>query len=96
MTGICDPENEPYSFDLQSDFTRPMSLKGSQLIRPSSLPDLDPTQKSKITEAIGTWAFSAHEFSDDELVHSAFLMLRHALSMPELEEWRLSTGIFQS
>lgn len=74
MTGICDPENEPYSFDLHS------------------LPDLGPGQEWKIIEAINSWAFSAHEFSDDELVHAASLMLRHTLSMPELEEWRLSIG----
>ena len=49
-------------------------------------------RQRKIAEAVGTWAFSAHEFTDDELLHAALIMLQHALSMPELEKWRLSTG----
>lgn len=49
-------------------------------------------RQKRVAEAIGTWAFSAHEFTDDELLHAALLMLQHALSMPELEKWRVSTG----
>ena len=49
-------------------------------------------RQRRVAEAIGTWAFSAHEFTDDELLHAALLMLQHALSMPELEKWRVSTG----
>ena len=49
-------------------------------------------RQRKVAEAIGTWAFSAHEFTDDELLHAALLMVQHALSMPELEKWRVSTG----
>lgn len=48
----------------------------------------------KIENAIGSWYFSAHDFSDDELLHAAMLMLRHALAMPELKQWRLSAGKF--
>ena len=44
---------------------------------------------------IGNWAFPAHDLADDELVHAGYLMLQHALSMPELEQWRLSSGRFQ-
>jgi len=46
----------------------------------------------KIENAIGSWYFSAHDFTDDELLHAAMLMLQHALAMPELERWRLSAG----
>ena len=49
-------------------------------------------RRHKISEAIGSWNFCAHEFSDDELLHAALLMLQHALTMPELERWRISTG----
>ncbi|KAL8694436.1 MAG: hypothetical protein Q9218_000928 [Villophora microphyllina] len=45
---------------------------------------------SVLAGAINSWNFSAHDFSEDQLVHAAFLMLQHALSMPELERWRLS------
>lgn len=50
-------------------------------------------RREVIAEAIGTWAFSAHAFSDDELLYAALLMLEHALLMPEVEEWRMPTGL---
>jgi 3',5'-cyclic-nucleotide phosphodiesterase len=49
-------------------------------------------RREKIASAIGSWSFSAHDFTDDELLHAALLMLQHALEMPELERWRISTG----
>jgi 3',5'-cyclic-nucleotide phosphodiesterase len=49
-------------------------------------------RQQKVAEAVGSWCFSAHEFTDDELLHASLLMLQHALSMPELERWRVSTG----
>lgn len=49
-------------------------------------------RRELIATAIGSWRFSAHDFTDDELLHAALLILQHALSMPELERWRLSTG----
>lgn len=51
-------------------------------------------QKSVAAEAVGSWTFSAHSFSDDELLYCALLMLQHALSAPELEHWRLTPGMF--
>lgn len=45
-----------------------------------------------MVDAVGTWEFSAHDFSDDELLHAAMLMLQHALIMPDLERWRIATG----
>jgi hypothetical protein len=45
-----------------------------------------------VKEAIGTWSFSAHDFSDDELLYASLAMLEHALQMPELQQWRLSSG----
>jgi 3',5'-cyclic-nucleotide phosphodiesterase len=49
-------------------------------------------RREKIASAVGSWNFSAHDFTDDELLHAALLMLQHALAMPELEKWRISTG----
>lgn len=51
-----------------------------------------PQRDLEMAEAIGSWGFCAHDYSDDELVHAAFLMLQHALAMPELENWRLPAG----
>lgn len=55
-----------------------------------SIPD---ERRQLVAEAIGTWHFSAHDFSDDELLHGAVLILQHALTMPDLEQWRITTGM---
>lgn len=49
-------------------------------------------RKRVVAEAIGSWSFSAHDFTDDELLHAALLMLQHALTMPEVEKFRISEG----
>ncbi|RYP36817.1 hypothetical protein DL767_003207 [Monosporascus sp. MG133] len=46
-------------------------------------------RRAEIAEAIGKWHFSAHDFCDDSLLVAASLMFKHALSMPELEQWRI-------
>ncbi|EMR66692.1 putative high affinity camp protein [Eutypa lata UCREL1] len=48
-------------------------------------------RRAEIAEAVGKWHFSAHDFCDDALLVAASLMFRHALSMPELEHWRIPT-----
>jgi hypothetical protein len=50
-------------------------------------------RKAAAAQAVGSWTFSAHDLTDDELLYGALLMLRHALSMPELEQWRLTSGM---
>lgn len=45
-----------------------------------------------VATAIGTWSFSAHALTDDELLYSALLMLKHALQVAELEHWRMTDG----
>ncbi|RPB04788.1 HD-domain/PDEase-like protein [Choiromyces venosus 120613-1] len=52
---------------------------------------VSPGSIEKIKNAIGSWDFSAHDFSDEELVHCAKLMLEHALEMPEVEAYRISS-----
>jgi hypothetical protein len=49
-------------------------------------------RQAAIADAIGHWAFCAHDFSDDELLVAAMIMFKHALAMPELADWRISTG----
>jgi CheY-like chemotaxis protein len=49
-------------------------------------------RRADIAVAIGRWHFCAHDFNDDELIVAALTMFRHALSMPELERWRIPTG----
>jgi hypothetical protein len=54
--------------------------------------DLSYERKVAVEEAIGTWAFSAHDYTDDELLYGALVMLQHALQMPELDKWRIPEG----
>lgn len=51
-----------------------------------------PNRKRVISHAVGKWSFSAHDFTDDELLYGAWLMLSHAMQMPGLEKWRISDG----
>ena len=44
-----------------------------------------------IAATIGHWHFDAHSYTDEELLYAALVMFKHALSMSELEPWRLST-----
>ncbi|PSS03759.1 hypothetical protein BD289DRAFT_457638 [Coniella lustricola] len=46
-------------------------------------------RQTEIAQAVGRWHFCAHDFTDDELVVAASLIFSHALSMPELEQWRI-------
>ncbi|KAF4468186.1 hypothetical protein FALBO_4918 [Fusarium albosuccineum] len=46
-------------------------------------------RQAAIAAAVGSWRFCAHSFTDDELLVAAMDMFRHALSMPELERWRI-------
>lgn len=48
-------------------------------------------ERAAIVSAIGKWNFCAHDFDDDQLLIAASLMFKHALTMPELEQWRIPT-----
>lgn len=51
-----------------------------------------PTERrAQITKMVAEWHFCAHDLSDDDLIVAASSMLKHALTMPELERWRLPT-----
>ncbi|KAL8726015.1 MAG: hypothetical protein Q9166_006989 [cf. Caloplaca sp. 2 TL-2023] len=58
--------------------------------------DTDHEEDSNLARAFTSWNFSAHELSEDQLVQAAFLMIQHALSMAELERWRIPAGQFQN
>ncbi|KAF4124153.1 3',5'-cyclic-nucleotide phosphodiesterase [Geosmithia morbida] len=48
-------------------------------------------RQAEIADAVGHWHFSAHLFTDDELVVASMIMFKHTLSMPDLEKWRIPT-----
>lgn len=50
---------------------------------------VDRSRQEVIAEAVGKWGFDGHLFSEDELVYAGYYILNHALSVPELEEWRI-------
>ncbi|GAB1320308.1 3',5'-cyclic-nucleotide phosphodiesterase [Madurella fahalii] len=53
-------------------------------------------RQAEVSLAVGRWHFCAHHFTDDELVVAAAVMFKHALSMPELEPWRIPTDQLHS
>ncbi|KAL5338987.1 hypothetical protein BJX70DRAFT_181274 [Aspergillus crustosus] len=53
---------------------------------------VDDEREEYVRQRLGQWDFTAHEFSDDELVFAAYEALQHAFTIPELEEWRLTPG----
>lgn len=58
--------------------------------------NVNPDRHSFIREQVGSWKFSAHDFSEDELVFGACQMLQHAFTMPGLEQWQLTSGELQT
>ena len=65
----------------------PERLGNSDIIRRSV------EKEAEIASAVARWHFCAHSFDNDELVIAAAVMIQHALSMPELDEWRIPTGL---
>lgn len=58
--------------------------------------ELEPERRKVVEEKVSTWAFSAHDFTDDELLYAALVMLEHALSAPELSQWQMTQGTISS
>lgn len=58
-----------------------------------SQPRVSPDRMEVIRRSIGSWCFSAHDFTDEELVVCASLMLEHALQVPGVEEFRIPSGM---
>ncbi|KAH0201454.1 HD-domain/PDEase-like protein, partial [Aureobasidium melanogenum] len=87
-------EERPYAYlrevmvsGLMNGICNPDSV--GECIDPSEL-KVGDERKALVEQAVGTWAFSAHDFDSDELLYAALTMLQHALQMPELEKWRIS------
>ena len=61
-----------------------------QIIDHKALPSLEEKREARLINAIGSWGFSGHDWSEGELIYAGLLMLQHALTLPELEKWRMS------
>jgi 3',5'-cyclic-nucleotide phosphodiesterase len=48
------------------------------------------SRKPIVANAVGRWDFSAHDFSEDELVYAGYYMLSHCLQMEACEQWSMS------
>lgn len=90
-------DHKPYAYlreamvsGLMDGICKPGELEPESGHAQMSIPE---ERQQLVANAIGTWHFSAHDFSDDELLHGALLILQHALTMPELEQWRITTGM---
>ncbi|KAL8714909.1 MAG: hypothetical protein Q9220_001422 [cf. Caloplaca sp. 1 TL-2023] len=57
---------------------------------------VDSREDLTLASAFTSWKFSAHDFSEDQLAQSAFLMIQHTLGMDELERWRLPAAELKS
>ena len=55
--------------------------------------DVSSRRKALVKAAVGNWHFCAQSFSEDELILAARVMFKHALKIPELERWRIPTGM---
>ena len=89
MGGICNPESMSDSIDSKYEGPNPYYNISN------TLRDLYVSQDRReyAMKAIGSWSFSAHDFTDDELLYCSLLMLKHALQIPELEQWNMTDGM---
>ncbi|KAL1899471.1 3',5'-cyclic-nucleotide phosphodiesterase [Sporothrix stenoceras] len=92
--GIAD--NRPFAY-LRETMVASLMRRICQMEEGDELPvdavriSVTPRRKQVVASSIGNWHFSAHDYDDDELVEASALMFKHALSMPELAEWRIPT-----
>ncbi|KAI9746700.1 MAG: 3',5'-cyclic-nucleotide phosphodiesterase [Claussenomyces sp. TS43310] len=86
-------EQKPYSYLREAMVSGLMDgicqLDGDQECISHPPPSILDERRAQIAGSIGVWSFSAHDFTDDELLYGAMLMLQHALSVPDLEKWRM-------
>ncbi|KAK6544250.1 3',5'-cyclic-nucleotide phosphodiesterase [Orbilia ellipsospora] len=75
--------------ELMSDIFKP---NGPEHTQSESKIRVSPSRHELVRQSVCRWDFSAHEFTDDELLLCAFEMFNHAFTMPEVEEWRISSG----
>ena len=90
MSGICNPEAVWDSLDPRYRSPAPTCSTTCSLLYSDLY--VAPERKEVVAKMIGLWSFSAHDFTDDELLYAALLILKHALRMPELEQWSMTDG----
>jgi 3',5'-cyclic-nucleotide phosphodiesterase len=90
MSRICIPDAAGETLNPKL-VTLTSVLKTSANLFPRDF-HVEPERKVYVAEAIGSWTFSAHDLTNDELLYAALLMLQHALQIPELERWRMPEG----
>ena len=54
------------------------------------------SRKAVIAAAVGRWDFSAHDFTEDELVYAGYYMLNHCLEMEACEQWSMTQRMILS
>ena len=92
------PEGKPYAYLREAMVSRLMKHicksgeDGERLANVRVMVSAD--RRAVIKAAVGQWGFCAHDFNDDELIYAAKVMFKHALSMSELEAWRIPPGEF--
>ncbi|KAJ5654625.1 hypothetical protein N7490_001628 [Penicillium lividum] len=93
-------DEEPYSYLREAMVAKLMKgiCNPEEIVDEFQERDLDvkPERETFIKEQIGQWSFSAHDFSEDELVFAACQMLQHAFNLPGLEQWYLTPGELQT
>ena len=95
LSWLGNTENKPYAYlrekmvsELMTGICNPEEHLHLGEQRPP--PALEPVREEQLKEALGSWEYSGHDYSEEELIHAASYMLQHALALPELERWRLS------
>ena len=95
LSWLGNTEHKPYAYlrekmvaDLMTGICNPD--QHFHLGTGRSVPALEPGREAYLKQSLGSWSYWGHEFSEDELIHAAAFMLEHALSLPELEYWRIS------
>ncbi|KAJ5803558.1 uncharacterized protein N7503_006008 [Penicillium pulvis] len=93
-------DEEPYSYLREAMVAKLMKgiCNPEEIVDEFQERDLDikPGREAFIKEQVAQWNFSAHEFSEDELVYAACQMLQHAFNLPGLEQWYLTSGELQT
>ncbi|KAL9637929.1 MAG: hypothetical protein Q9164_001882 [Protoblastenia rupestris] len=95
LSWLGNTENKPYAYlreKMVSELMTGICNPDEHLhkIDHKNLRDLDPTREAHLKRVLGTWAYSGHDYNEDELVHAAGFMLQHTLQLPGLERWRLA------
>ncbi|KAJ5630054.1 hypothetical protein N7528_003711 [Penicillium herquei] len=100
MSWVGVHDEEPYAYLREAMVSKLMKgiCNPEEIIDEFQERDLEisPEREAFIKEQVGSWKFSAHEFSEDELVFGACQILQHAFTLPGLEHWHLTPGELQT